>query len=92
MATSESRDDIPTIRGSVDRSGRLLVVEEQVHQGGWGASLISELTMGGVEWRHLPAAVSLPYDLAIPYSPQLEDAILPSPERIAEAARAVVRG
>jgi pyruvate/2-oxoglutarate/acetoin dehydrogenase E1 component len=84
--------DLATVRGSVERTGRLLVAEEQVHHGGWGASLISDLTMAGISWRHVPAAVSLPYDLPIPYSPPLEDALIPSADRIAEAARAVVRG
>jgi pyruvate/2-oxoglutarate/acetoin dehydrogenase E1 component len=84
--------DLATVRRSVERSGRLLVVEEQVHHGGWGAALISELTMAGISWRAAPAAVSLPYDLPIPYSPPLEDALIPSADRIAEAARAVVRG
>jgi pyruvate dehydrogenase E1 component beta subunit len=84
--------DTPTIRASVDRTGRLVVVEEQVHHGGWGAALISELATGGVAWKAAPRAVSLPYDLPIPYSPPLEDAIIPSPERIVEAATAAVRG
>jgi pyruvate/2-oxoglutarate/acetoin dehydrogenase E1 component len=84
--------DIPTVRTSVERTGRLLVAEEQVHHGGWGATLISELTCAGVAWRSPPRAVSLPYDLPIPYSPPLEDAIIPSPARILDAARAVVGG
>jgi pyruvate/2-oxoglutarate/acetoin dehydrogenase E1 component len=36
--------------------------------------------------------VSLPDDVLIPYSPALEDAIIPSAERIAQAARAAARG
>jgi acetoin:2,6-dichlorophenolindophenol oxidoreductase subunit beta len=84
--------DVASVQDSVDRTGRLVVVEEQVHQGGWGASLISELTMAGTRWVTPPTAVSLPYDLPIPYSPPLEDAILPSADRIAEAVRRTVRG
>jgi pyruvate/2-oxoglutarate/acetoin dehydrogenase E1 component len=84
--------DLATLRGSVDRTGRLVVVEEQVHHGGWGASLISELAMAGTTWKTPPRAVSLPYDLPIPYSPPLEDALIPSAERIAEVVRATVRG
>ena len=84
--------DIATPRASVERSGRLVVAEEQVHHGGWGASLISELARGGMHWEAPPIAVSLPYDLPIPYSPSLEDAIIPSVARIAEAARTGVRG
>ena len=83
--------DLAGVQGSVERTGRLVVVEEQVHHGGWGATLISELTTGGVRWLARPAAVSLPYDLPIPYTPQLEDAILPSPDRIAEAVRRSVQ-
>jgi acetoin:2,6-dichlorophenolindophenol oxidoreductase subunit beta len=79
--------DVNSVRSSVDRTGRLVIVEEQVHHGGWGASLISDLTMAGVRWHAPPMAVSLPYDLPMPYTPQLEDALLPSPDRIAEAVR-----
>ncbi|MBA3778145.1 MAG: alpha-ketoacid dehydrogenase subunit beta [Chloroflexi bacterium] len=83
--------DVSTVRASVERTGRLLVAEEQVHHGGWGASLISELTMGGVGWSAPPAAVSLPYDQPVPYSPPLEDALIPGADRIAEVARSVAR-
>lgn len=81
--------DLPTIRHSVDRTGRLLVVEEQVHAGGWGATIISILTSGGVVWRAAPQAVSLPGHLLIPYSPPLEDEIVPSAVAIEAAARAL---
>jgi pyruvate/2-oxoglutarate/acetoin dehydrogenase E1 component len=79
--------DVETVRRSVERTGRLVVAEEQVHAGGWGATLISELTMDGLAWRHPPLAVSLPPDLPIPYSPPLEDAVLPSAATIGAAAR-----
>jgi acetoin:2,6-dichlorophenolindophenol oxidoreductase subunit beta len=82
--------DIDTIRASVEKTGRLVVAEEQVHRGGWGATVISELTMGGIEWKRPPRAVSLPEHLLIPYSPTLEDAIIPSAEAIAEAASALL--
>ena len=78
--------DVETIRASVEKTGRLVVAEEQVHRGGWGATVISELTMGGVEWKRPPRAVSLPEHLLIPYSPSLEDAIIPGADAIAEAA------
>lgn len=84
--------DLGTVRGSVERTGRLVVAEEQVHAGGWGATLISRLAGEGVRFAAPPRAVSLPDDVLIPYSPSLEDAIIPSAERIAEAARAATRG
>lgn len=82
--------DLDTVGASVGRTGRLLVAEEQVHAGGWGATIISELTMAGQAWRSAPRAVSLPADLPIPYSPPLEDQVIPSPERIEAAARAML--
>jgi pyruvate dehydrogenase E1 component beta subunit len=82
--------DIDTVRASVEKTGLLVVAEEQVHRGGWGATVISELTMGGIEWRRPPRAVSLPEHLLIPYSPTLEDAVIPSAESIAEAASALL--
>jgi pyruvate dehydrogenase E1 component beta subunit len=82
--------DVPAVRGSVERTGRLVVAEEQVHAAGWGATIISELTIGGLDWASPPRRVSLPDDLPIPYSPPLEDASLPSVEAIAAAARATV--
>ena len=84
--------DLPAIRASVDRTGRLIVAEEQVHAGGWGATIISELTTSGVSWKALPHAVSMPSDLLVAYSPPLEDAVIPSIDAISAAARASVRG
>jgi pyruvate/2-oxoglutarate/acetoin dehydrogenase E1 component len=81
--------DLDTIRGSVARTGRLLVVEEQVHAGGWGATVIARLAAEGTAWRAAPAAVSLPDHLLIPYSPPLEDEIVPSTPSVVAAARAM---
>jgi pyruvate dehydrogenase E1 component beta subunit len=83
--------DYDTIIESVTKTGRLLIVEEQVHAGGWGATLISELTMRGIEMAR-PSALSLPDDLLISYSPTLEDAIIPSTEQIAARIRASLDG
>jgi pyruvate dehydrogenase E1 component beta subunit len=83
--------DTASVRKSVEKTGRLLIVEEQVHVAGWGASLISQLTMAGLEWKTLPRAISLPDNLLIPYTPDLEDAVIPSAERIAEGARAALK-
>jgi pyruvate dehydrogenase E1 component beta subunit len=83
--------DLDTVIASVEKTGRLLVVEEQVHAGGWGATVISELTMRGVPMARLEA-LSLPNDMLVPYTPTLEDAILPSVETIAARVRALLGG
>jgi pyruvate dehydrogenase E1 component beta subunit len=80
--------DLATVTASVEKTGRLVVAEEQWHDGGWGASLISRLTMAGTSMATAPRAVSLPDDVLIPYAPPLEDAVIPSAERIADEVRA----
>jgi pyruvate/2-oxoglutarate/acetoin dehydrogenase E1 component len=80
--------DLPTVRSSVEKTGRLVVAEEQVHAAGWGATIVSELTIGGVRWASAPRRLSLPDDLPIPYTPPLEDEVLPSVDGIVAAARA----
>jgi pyruvate/2-oxoglutarate/acetoin dehydrogenase E1 component len=82
--------DLDTVRGSVAHTGRILVVEEQVHAGGWGATVISRLAADGVAWRAAPRAVSLPEDLLVGYAPPLEEAVIPSIDRIVDAAKALV--
>jgi pyruvate/2-oxoglutarate/acetoin dehydrogenase E1 component len=79
--------DHSLVASSVERTGRLVVVEEQVHAGGWGATLISRLTLAGVTFETPPRVVGLPDDVLIPYSPSLEDAIIPSVAVIADAVR-----
>lgn len=79
--------DLPLVRASVEKTGRLVVAEEQVHAGGWGATLISRLTLEGIRFESAPQVVGLPDDLLLPYSPPLEDAIIPDAQAIAEAVR-----
>lgn len=84
--------DMATIGRSVARTGRLVIAEEQWHEGGWGATIISGLAQAGQAWKSVPRTVSLPHDMLIPYSPPLEDAMIPSAEGIAAAARESVKG
>lgn len=81
--------DYNAVRESVTRTGRLLVVEEQPHAAGWGATLISRLACDGSALKAPPAALSLPDDVLVPYAPPLEDAVIPSIDRIADAAYAL---
>jgi len=82
--------DHASVEASVRKTGRLVIAEEQWHEGGWGATLISKLAQTRIPWKASPTAVSLPHDLLIPYSPTLEDEMIPSAEKIAAAARTAV--
>ncbi|MGF1616522.1 MAG: alpha-ketoacid dehydrogenase subunit beta [Acidimicrobiia bacterium] len=81
--------DVETIRASVEKTGRLVVVEEQYHDGGWGASVISRLTTGGHRWKVPPVLVTMP-SVLISHSPPIEDQTIPSVEKIVTAVRDAV--
>lgn len=82
--------DIETIQASVAKTGRLVIVEEQVHPGGWGASVISLLAQRGFPQRSRPRAVSIP-GIPLAFSPVLEDAAIPHPTHIVAAVQALVQ-
>jgi acetoin:2,6-dichlorophenolindophenol oxidoreductase subunit beta len=74
--------DLETILGSVRKTNRIAVVEEGPLTGGWAGevlALVTEQGLGDLDdaWR-----IATP-NSPIPYSPPLEDAFLPGPERIA---------
>jgi len=82
--------DLATVRESLDKTRRLLVVEEQVHAASWGATVISRLTTEGRQWAQPPQVLSMSDELLVPYSPPLEDESIPAVEQIAARVRALV--
>jgi len=81
--------DLETVLASVVKTNRVAVVEEGPLTGGWAGemlALIAEHGLGELDdaWR-----IATP-DTPIPYSPPLEDAHLPGPERIAAEVRSRV--
>ncbi len=82
--------DLAIVAESVRRTGRCLVVHEAVERHGPGGEIVARL-VEQVLW-HVDGPVrrlgALP--TPVPYSPPLEAEMLPSPERIAEAIRALL--
>jgi pyruvate/2-oxoglutarate/acetoin dehydrogenase E1 component len=78
--------DIATVRASVERTNRLLVVEEGPRTGGWSGEVLGALAEDALE--HLDDVWRLTTsDVPIPYSPPLEDAFLPSEAAIVSSVR-----
>jgi pyruvate/2-oxoglutarate/acetoin dehydrogenase E1 component len=82
--------DVETVLASVEKTNRVAVVEEGPLTGGWAGemlALIAEHGLGDLDdaWR-----IATP-DTPIPYSPPLEDAHLPGPERISAEIRGRLR-
>ena len=82
--------DTGTVLASVRKTNRIVVVEEGPHTGGWAGEVLATVTeeaLGHLDdaWR-----IATP-NTPIPYSPPLEDAFLPGPERIAAEIRGRLR-
>ena len=82
--------DAQTCIESVQRTGRLAVLQEAAWSGGWGhtvSSRILERTFWGLE---APPVVIGSLDTPTPFSPPLEDHWLPTPELVVDHVRALM--
>lgn len=85
--------DVATILGSLAKTGRLLIVHEAPTRAGAGAEIMRRIMEdGGFELLKTAPRVLARADTPMPYSPPLEDAVLPQSSDIAAAIRAMVRG
>jgi pyruvate dehydrogenase E1 component beta subunit len=84
--------DAATVLASVARTSRILIVEENPYQGGWGGTLASIVADEGFYDLDAPvrriAAASVP----LPFATHLEDEVLPSVDATVAAATALVTG
>jgi pyruvate dehydrogenase E1 component alpha subunit len=82
--------DRGTVLGSVERTGRIVVVEENPHTGGWGADVASGVAAEGFEFLDAPPTRVACPDVPVPFG-ALERHYLPSAERVAAAITELVR-
>ena len=78
--------DHETVLRSVEKTGKLVVVEEDVKTAGWGAELVSRVVESESFYAldRAPARVA-GSDAPIPYNKSLEAYIRPTPEKVVEA-------
>src|SRR5207247_1996300 len=81
--------DSKTIIGSIEKTGRLVVVEDDVGFLGWGAEVAAQAGERALYSLKAPIRrVSAPYS-PVPFSPALEREFLPSSQRILEGCAEV---
>ena len=81
--------DYETIARSLTKTGRLLVVQEDNRTCGFGQAIIAEVT---TNWNTFYTLLAPPQlvcraDVHIPFSPELEESILPTSREIVKAVR-----
>lgn len=82
--------DMDTILGSVAKTGRLVVVDEDYRESGLSAEIVARVVESGLALRAAPERVTREH-VPIPYSAPLDDAVRPTPAKILAAMRKTVR-
>jgi pyruvate/2-oxoglutarate/acetoin dehydrogenase E1 component len=82
--------DVDTVLASVRKTNRIVVVEEGPKTGGWAGEVLACVTEQALGYLDDAWRIATP-NTPIPYSPPLEDAFLPGPDRIAAEIRRRLR-
>ena len=82
--------DLETVLASVRKTSRIVVVEEGPLTGGWAGEVLASVTEHALGYLDDAWRIATP-NTPIPYSPPLEEAFLPGPDRIATEIRRRLR-
>ena len=84
--------DARTVLDSVARTSRLVIVEENPYQGGWGGTLASIVAEEGFYDLDAPIRRVASECVPLPFAADLEDVIIPTVDRLTEVVRKTVAG
>jgi 2-oxoisovalerate dehydrogenase E1 component len=84
--------DFEGVSASISKTGRLVVLFEDVRTGGFGQALVAEMVAHVDRWNDLSAAPQIiaRMDIHIPYCPTLEYTVLPNLDDVLSAIRTVM--
>ncbi|MBQ6292562.1 MAG: alpha-ketoacid dehydrogenase subunit beta [Lachnospiraceae bacterium] len=83
--------DYETILASICKTHKLMIVHEDHYTGGWGATLGSYVAENAIMDLDAPIVRLAALDTPIPFSPKLENYVVPSTAGILEAARKLAK-
>ena len=87
---STSPLDEETIIECVEETGRLVIVDEASPRCGMAADISAIVTQHAFDALEAPTQMVTPPHSPVPYAPRLEDAYIPSPDKIEAAVRKVM--
>jgi acetoin:2,6-dichlorophenolindophenol oxidoreductase subunit beta len=82
--------DMATLMSSVEKTGRVVIVDETHQSCGVAAEIAARIAESGFDKLKAPVRRVATLDVPVPYSPPLEEYIGPREDRIIEAIRAVL--
>jgi len=82
--------DVSTVLASLARTSRLLVVEENPYQGGWGATVASVVADEGFELLDAPVRRVAGDNVPLPFADALEQQVIPTVDKVVTAVRRLV--
>jgi len=81
--------DMATVLRSVERTSRLLVVEENPYQGGWGGTVVSVVVDEGFDLLDAPVKRVAAACVPLPFADALEEQVIPTVDKVTAAIRTV---
>jgi len=82
--------DITTVLASVAKTSRLVTVEENPYQGGWGATVVSVVVDEGFTLLDAPVKRVASENVPLPFANALEEKVIPTVDKVVAAVRSVV--
>jgi acetoin:2,6-dichlorophenolindophenol oxidoreductase subunit beta len=79
--------DVRAVLESVQRTSRLIIVEENPYQGGWGGTVASIVADEGFEALDAPIRRVASACVPLPFADALEDVVIPTVDKVVEAVR-----
>jgi pyruvate dehydrogenase E1 component beta subunit len=79
--------DVRAVLESVQRTSRLIIVEESPYQGGWGGTVASIVADEGFEALDAPIRRIASACVPLPFADALEDVVIPTVDKVVEAVR-----
>jgi pyruvate dehydrogenase E1 component beta subunit len=83
--------DMATVLASVERTSRLVIVEENPYQGGWGGTVASIVADEGFESLDAPIRRVAAACVPLPFADVLEQEVIPTVAAVTTAIRALAR-
>src|SRR5690606_3313276 len=79
--------DMRTVLTSLERTSRLVIVEENPYQGGWGGTVASIVADEGFELLDAPVRRVAAECVPLPFADALEDEVIPTVNKVVDSVR-----